>query len=263
MSEASAAQLIARAIQAAGLKPQAAEPINIGESGDVVARTGDVYLKIARHGDTDRVGELDREITALGWLAGKVTVPEIVWCGEIEGGRVLVSAALPGKPVSHAPAEAAHAALAATLNALAALHGLPTAGCPFDASVDAKLTLAASRAALGLIDPEDFDDERQGWTAEQALAEARRTAPRDERLVVTHGDASLPNFIHSPAGGIGLIDLGRFGLADPYQDLALFLRSAARNHPQIDAAGLVRAHYPLETLDTARCGFYRLLDELF
>jgi aminoglycoside 3'-phosphotransferase-2 len=263
MNQADAAQLIAGAIDAAGLGPQAAEPMNLGESGDVVARMGGLYLKIARHGDTDRVGELDHEITALRWLAGKVTVPEVIWSGDIEGGRVLVSAALPGTPVSHAPAAEAQAALAATLDALAALHGLPAAGCPFDASVDAKLTLAARRAALGLIDTEDFDDERLGWTAEQALAEAGRTAPRDERLVVTHGDASLPNFIWSPAGGVGLIDLGRFGLADPYQDLALFLRSAARNHPGVDAAGLVRARYPLTTLDTARCDFYRLLDELF
>jgi aminoglycoside 3'-phosphotransferase-2 len=80
---------------------------------------------------------------------------------------------------------------------------------------------------------------------------------------VTHGDASLPNFIWSPSSGGGLIDLGRFGLADPYQDLALFLRSAARNHPEVDAPKLLKARYPLAAIDADRCAFYRLLDELF
>lgn len=40
------------------------------------------------------------------------------------------------------------------------------------------------------------------------------------------------------------LDLGRFGLADPYQDLALFLRLPKFNHPQVDAAAPLRTHYP-------------------
>jgi aminoglycoside 3'-phosphotransferase-2 len=259
MVRASAAQLLARAIDAAGLKSHAVELISLGESGDVVARMGPLYLKIARPGATDRIEELDREITALQWLAGKVTTPEVVWTGDIEGGRVLVSAALPGIPASHASQDEAPTALAATLDILATLHALPAAACPFDARLETKLRLAA----LGLVDTNDFDDERLGWTAAQALAEARRSAPGDERLVVTHGDASLPNFIWSAGGGLGLIDLGRFGLADPYQDLALFLRSAARNHPDVDARALMLAHYPIAEVDLGRCAFYRLLDELF
>jgi aminoglycoside phosphotransferase len=263
MTQASAAQLVARAINAAGLKSQAVELINLGESGDVVARMGAMHLKIARPGATDRVAELDREITALQWLAGKVAAPQVIWTGDIEGGRALVSATLPGTPVSHVPPDDARAALASTLEALAALHALPTQGCPFDAHLDAKLELAAQRVALGLVDTDDFDYARLGWTAAQVLAEAQRLAPADERLVVTHGDASLPNFIWSAKAGVGLIDLGRFGLADPYQDLALFLRSAARNHPHVDVEALVIEHYPLTTIDPERCAFYRLLDELF
>jgi aminoglycoside 3'-phosphotransferase-2 len=263
MTQPSAARLVAQAIDAAGLKAQAVEFINLGESGDVVARMGAVYLKIARPGATDRVEELDREITALQWLAGKVVVPEVIWTGDVEGGSVLISAAVTGVPVSHVGPDHAAAALASTLDTLAALHALPAQDCPFDARLDAKLEMAAQRVVLGLVDAEDFDDERAGWTAEQVLAEARRLAPTDERAVPTHGDASLPNFIWSPAGGLGLIDLGRFGRADPYQDLALFLRSAARNHPDVDAQALVLDHYPLATIDAERCAFYRLLDELF
>ena len=60
-----------------------------------------------------------------------------------------------------------------------------------------------------------------------------------------------------------MVDLGRFGLADPWQDLALFLRSAKFNHPHLDAAAILRERYPLAAIDEAACAFYRLMDEFF
>ncbi|HEY9235571.1 MAG TPA: phosphotransferase [Phenylobacterium sp.] len=113
------------------------------------------------------------------------------------------------------------------------------------------------------MDEGDFDGERAGWTARQALDAAHATRPATERLVLTHGDASLPNFLWSPGRPVRLIDLGRLGLADPYQDLALFLRSAKYNYPDLDAAAILREHYPLAQIDEAACDFYRLMDELF
>lgn len=71
------------------------------------------------------------------------------------------------------------------------------------------------------------------------------------------------NFIWSPGQPVTLLDLGRFGLADRYQDLAVFLRSAKRNHHHIDAPALLREHYPLAEVDERACEFYWLLDEFF
>ena len=123
--------------------------------------------------------------------------------------------------------------------------------------------MAQAQVEAGLVDEDDFDDARAGWTAPQALAHARATAPTSEDLVLTHGDASLPNFIWSDGQPVTLLDLGRFGLADRYQDLAIFLRSAEYNHPHIDARALLREHYPLAEIDEAACEFYRLMDEFF
>ena len=86
---------------------------------------------------------------------------------------------------------------------------------------------------------------------------------RSGDLVARRGDASLPNFISDGGADVTLIDLGRFGIADRYQDLALFLRSARRNHPRVDAVHLLRTHDPLADFDEARLDFYRFLDEFF
>lgn len=251
-------------LEAAG-QPTCAEVrlVAHGRSGDLVAAAGDLFVKFAPSELQENVELLSREITVADWLDGRVPTARAVWSGPFDGGLALVSERLAGEAVSHVAPEQAQAALTATVQALAALHGLDPAGCPFDMSLAAKFALAERNVAAGLVDEDDFDDERAGWTAPQALAHARATRPASERLVLTHGDASLPNFIWTPGRPVSLLDLGRFGLADPWQDLALFLRSAKFNHPHVDAAALLREHYPLDAVDEAACAFYRLMDEFF
>lgn len=245
--------------------PQAAavEMIGHGQSGDLVARCGELVVKFAPGDLPHNLALLAREIEVVRWLDGRVPLAPIVWTGPFDGGLVLVSQALPGEAVSHLPPAAAAAGLAATAQAMAALHALDPAGCPFDMSLAVKFALAQANVAAGLVDEDDFDDERAGWTARQALDAALATRPASERLVLAHGDASLPNFVWTPGRPAALVDLGRFGLADPWQDLALFLRSAKFNYPDIDAAAILREAYPLEAVDEAACAFYRLMDELF
>lgn len=249
----------------AGLPPPAAplDVISHGRSGDLVALFGPLVAKLAPAALPHNIALLRQEIEVMRWLGDRARTPAILWAGPCEAGYGLVTEAAMGTPVSHVPEDQAEAALIATIESLAALHALPSAGCPFDRSLAAKFALAEANVEAGLVDEDDFDDERAGWTAPQALARARATAPTSENLVLTHGDASLPNFIWAPGQPVTLLDLGRFGLADRYQDLAIFLRSAEFNHPDIDARALLREHYPLAQVDEAACDFYRLMDEFF
>jgi len=234
-----------------------------GQSGDLVASVGPYVIKFAPGDLPDNVAMLQREVDVVRWLDGRVRTAASHWSGPFDGGLCLISERLHGEAVSHVGPQDAADALVATVDVLAALHSLDPAGCPFDMSLAAKFALAERHVAAGLVDEDDFDAERAGWTARQALDHAHATRPASERLVLTHGDASLPNFIWAPGRPAGLVDLGRFGLADPYQDLALFLRSARFNHPHVNAAAILRERYPLSALDEAACAFYRLMDEFF
>lgn len=253
---------IERVLAAAGLATgDAPEVADHGQSGDLVARCGDAFVKIASRSETWNARALERETTVLRWLAGKAPVPQVLWSGPVANDLALVMRAAPGTAVSHVPEADAEAALTATVRTLAALHALPIAGCPFDQRLSLKLAQAEARVLDGAVDETDFDPERLGLTAAEAWARLTAAIPATEDLVLAHGDASLPNFIWG--ANVTLIDLGRFGIADRYQDLSLFLRSAERNHPQVDAVHLLATHYPLTDLDAARLDFYRFLDEFF
>lgn len=253
---------IERVLAAAGLSAEP-EIVDHGQSGDLVARCGDAFVKIARRSETWNAQALERETAVLRWLAGQASVPRVLWSGVVADDRALVMQAVPGTAVSHVPEADAQAALIATIRTLAALHAVPIAGCPFDQRLSLKLAEAEARVLDGVVDETDFDVERLGLTAAEAWARLIAAVPATVDAVLAHGDASLPNFIWKSGANVTLIDLGRFGIADRYQDLSLFLRSAQRNHPQVDAVHLLATHYPLTDLDEARLAFYRFLDEFF
>lgn len=258
------ASRIEQVLAAAGVAAEAPSVIvDHGKSGDLVARCGEVFVKIARRAEAWNAQTLARETDVLLWLAGKAPVPVVLWSGDCGEDLALVMAAAPGAPVSHVAADQAEAALTAALKTLAALHALPLGDCPFDQRLAVKLAQAETRLAAGLVDETDFDAQRLGLTAAEVWAQLKSMIPTGEDLVLVHGDASLPNVIWNGGAETTLIDLGRFGITDRHQDLAVFLRSAKRNHPHIDAVGLLQAHYPLAVLDEARLDFYRLLDEFF
>lgn len=147
-------------------------------------------------------------------------------------------------------------------DALRALHALPVAGCPFDHRLASRLPEVAARVAAGLIDADDFDDERLGQSAEQVYAELIATCPADEDLVVTHGDACLPNLMAVDGRFSGFIDCGRLGVADRCQDLALAARSLVHNYGDTRWVAPLLARYGIGA-DERRLAFYRLLDEFF
>jgi len=139
---------------------------------------------------------------------------------------------------------------------------LPITSCPFDHRREKRMAVAKARMQAGSVDETDFDETRLGKSAETLFAELESRRPGREDLVVTHGDACLPNFIASEEGFSGYIDCSRLGVADRYQDIALACRSIAYNfgealvQPFLDRYGMPAA-------DPVRLDYYRLLDEFF
>ncbi len=217
------------------------------------------YLKTAVGCPAD---ELQTEAAVMMWLANKLPVPHCLHVDKVGERAFLLMTAVPGTDITHfndKSDEAKETAVRLLAEGLRLVHSLPMAGCPFDQSVAAKMATARQRMAAGLVDEGDFDTDR---TTADIYQELLVTQPDQEDLVFTHGDYCLPNVMVGDGRVTGFIDLGRAGVADRYQDLALCTRSLTHNFgPGWDARFL--AHYGLLQADEAKLTFYRLLDEFF
>ena len=125
-----------------------------------------------------------------------------------------------------------------------------------------RIAQARRRVTAGAVDEADFDLDHQGWTAAEVLAEAVRLAPVVRPGVVTHGDFSLGNLLLDADMRVtGCIDVGRLGIADPYQDIAIFWRSLAAHGPSMQRRFFTAM--AITDADPDRLAFHRCLDELF
>lgn len=112
-----------------------------------------------------------------------------------------------------------------------------------------------------MVDCDDFDPERRDCSAEQVWQELQTCRPSAADPVVTHGDFSLDNILVDRGLVVGCIDVGRLGLADRYQDLAILARDLRDHEPALELR-LFHA-YGLTHPEVDRLRFHQLLDELF
>ncbi|WP_404333447.1 APH(3') family aminoglycoside O-phosphotransferase [Sphingomonas sp. MMS12-HWE2-04] len=238
----------------------------VGEAGAGVYRlhrsgAPDLYLK---HG----VGAIARAVTdemvRLRWLSGALAVPRVEHFVATGDAAWLLMRAMPGCTAwewldAHPDRgiELVHD-LAATLRRL---HALPAEHCPFNSAHPLRLAEAHRRLHTGEIDAEDFDDCRTGWTPEQVWDAMAALLPLTTEPVVTHGDFSLDNILVEDGRVTGLIDVGRAGIADRYQDLALLWNCLGEFGTDLQAE-LFRC-YGIAAPDRARLEFHLLLDECF
>jgi aminoglycoside phosphotransferase len=249
------------------LESYTAQPVNIGKSRALVTRwthpdRETVYLKCEPAADS----ELERERAVQDWLRARGTrVPQTVAFvrdGDLEW---LLSTAVRGRDPTNTEPDDVERVVTALARGLQRLHSVPIDDCPFDRRLAVTVPEVSARVHAGLVDEDDFDPERLGISAEGLLEVLRSSLPEHEDLVFTHGDACLPNLILHDVLELGFVDLGRAGIADRYQDLALVARSMdSPLYPQFHGWSTVfLERYGVSPLDTAKLEFYRLLDEFF
>jgi aminoglycoside phosphotransferase len=209
----------------------------------------------------------------LRWLGGRAGAPRVQHFEESAGRGWLFLSAVPGRAAAALAGEVgAERLLRALARALRQLHELPVADCPFQRGVEHMVHEAWRRARAGLVDLDAFEPRHRGLSADDLLRELEAKAPAEEDLVFVHGDYCLPNILLSGPGPggprraalkvTGLVDWGRAGIADRYQDLALLLRSFDRNTGS-RLPDLLAREYGLTALDEAKLSFYQLLDGFF
>lgn len=239
----------------------------VGKSGATIHRlhskpgAPDLYLK---HGCDSVAADLLDEVVRLRWLAGHVSVPAVRHFISTPAEAWLLVTALPGKTayqsfIEHP--EDSPAIVDALADFLQKLHAIPIGTCPFTSDHSYRLGLARIRIEAGLVDHDDFDDERRGWTAENVWQAMLKHLPFTNDPVVTHGDYSLDNMMVVDGQVIGCLDVGRVGIADRYQDLAILLNSLDEFEESLRDRFLTQYGEP--KVDQGKLMFHLMLDELF
>lgn len=218
-----------------------------------------LYLKI----DSRRSQHsLRQEKLKLDWLKNRVPVAEVLLFAQDETDEFLLLSEISGVDASDDSLKNfIPRAIEQLASGLKMIHSLPIENCPFTARLDDKIEMARANMINGLVDEEDFDEERLGRTAEDLFEELLAAKPTDEDLVFTHGDYCLPNVILDDENLSGFVDWGSAGVADRYQDIALLARSVWHNFGE-DWIESVFEIYGIKP-DWKKIRFYQLLDEFF
>lgn len=239
----------------------------VGQSGAAVYRlygkhgAPDLFLKQGADAIADTITD---EANRLRWLAQYLPVPKVMQFVRTGNQAWLLMTAIKGKTAYQLLASDPDLG-PAVVDALAAflrrLHAIPLSACPYNSDHAVKLALARQRMAAGLIDTDDFDDERQGWTAEQVWLALQQHLPFTPDQVVTHGDFSLDNLLMHDGEVTGCIDVARLGVADRYQDLAILYNCLGEFGRPLQQRLFIQ--YGLPEPDQGKLQFHLLLDELF
>ena len=243
------------------------QEITVGASGDLVFRITHssrptYYLKVATH-SFDPV--LLAEKARLEWLQGRLPVPSIVASAIDSQHTCLLLSEIQGlMSFDEHFAQDIPTVVRLLAEGLRTIHEVDITDCPFDMRLSYKIPLAQARVRAGLVDEEDLDEQRRGMHVDELIKQLLERQPKTEDLVFTHGDYCLPNILITPSTMqlSGFIDLGRAGIADRYQDLALVARSLLRNFG-FGWESLLWEAYGLKEVDVDKIQFYQLLDEFF
>ena len=237
-----------------------------GASGATVCRLKargkrTLYLKCGAGKVAD---DITAEMVRLQWLAGRVPIPAIHQFVCIPQQAFLLTTAVPGMSAydwMRLYPERRPGTVAALGHFLRMFHSLPVTECPFNSTHERRFVDARNNVESGQVDESDFDSDHNGWSAEQVWAQMLGLLPMNFDRVVTHGDFSLGNILIENGAVTGCVDVGRAGVADPYQDLAILSQNLGEFGGDLQMQ-LFRA-YGIAEPDIRKMSFHRCLDEFF
>ena len=237
-----------------------AQPVTLGRSGAQVFRLlaegkPTLFLKTSK---AAYGAALRAEAARLEWLAGKLSVPEVVYFYEAEFSTSLLTTTVPGVDLTHFNGESSavkHQLTVTLVGALRQLHAVKATDCPFDHSAATELGRLEAHLAERAASVGDSPELR---AAREKLAVLTQLQP-EEDLVLTHGDACLPNILVLEDELSGFIDLGAAGLGDRCRDLERALWSLDYNYGEGYAEVFLGAYGATEQ-DRTKLDFYRQLE---
>lgn len=239
-----------------------------GLSGSTVAIFDDFVVKCEPVSE-----ESENHLAMLRWLEGKVPCPALLESVSENGFRWVVMTRISGEMACADPWRAdPHRLVQALADAMKRLWAVDVSDCPVDQCIEAKLRRAEGIIERGevdmdLADPETFGE--KGFSSPAALLHWLGEHRPQPEPVLSHGDCCLPNVFLKDGKLSGFLDLGRSGVGDRWNDIAICWRSLRDNfgghygdavagfHPDclFDALGMEK--------DEEKLKYYLLMDELF
>jgi len=226
-----------------------------------IGDTKDTVIRFDKDGETCflKMGKINpeayRERDMLIWLKGKLPVPDVLYWGEADGEFYQLTTAAAGKMAD----EQQHDVIPALADGLLQFQNIDISACPLSNRLEQRLEAALYNIENDLVDLEDFADNGRFATPIELYDYLVRNKP-DEELCLTHGDYCLPNIFIENGKATGFIDMGRGGVSDKCQDIAICVRSSRKLGD--NAENLLFEHLGIKP-DWDKVDYYILLDELF
>lgn len=244
---------------------------DLGMSSADILLFDDKVLKISA-----ATAESKNERTIIEWLQGRLPVPQILATDLGETDYLLMSRVKGQLACSDTYLNEPETLVRLLAQGLKMLWAVDISHCPVPNTLPSKLAEAEFNVQNGLCNVEDAEEGtygEQGFADPAALLQwlkDHQPDPQAEQLAFSHGDYCLPNLFFDGDEVSGFIDLGRGGIADIYQDIALCYRSLVHNFSgKYD--GIKRPDFNIESFwaaleiepDWNKINYYILLDELF
>lgn len=226
-----------------------------------VDKYNSAYLKISNYNKNEN---LESEVKIMKWLKNKIPVPEVYFYTKYNDKEYLLMSEVKGNDCSSEYFFSnPHKMIEIYAKGLKNIHNLNITNCPFSQNIDEKLNKATQNVEKNLVDEDDFQPENKGKKAEEILESLIKKKPQKEEFVFTHGDYCLQNVMIHENKLSGFIDLGRAGVADKYQDIALAYRTLKNNFGNEKWFEIFKRYYGLDYVDYSKIEYYILMDELF
>ncbi len=216
-----------------------------------------LYLKVEKINP-----EFEHEQKIMEWLQERLHVPQIVaQCREQGYDYLLMTKAVGEMACSEQHLNNPTKLVRLLATGINILQAVDISNCPFDCTLKSKLNIARQRIENNEIDMKDWE-ENTSYSSPKELYDYLVANQPKEELVLSHGDYCLPNVFLDNENVIGFIDLGRAGIADIWQDIALCVRSLEYNLKSKKYTDLLFECLNIKP-DYEKINYYILLDELF
>lgn len=242
---------------------------DIGMSGNQVLIFEDMVLKIE-----DSSAAMEQQVQMMQWLDGKVPVPQVI-AYEVENRKSYLLMSKIGGDMSCDTYYLEHPEelLEALTSGLKMFWEVDVRDCPYTRDVNAVLKEARIRVendCVDVLDAEPTTFGEGGFKSPKQLLEWLENHRPSFEPVLSHGDFCLPNIFLKNGQINGFIDLGKTGVGDKWNDIALCYRSLKHNFDG-NYGGKVYEDFQPEMLfqklgmepDWEKINYYLLLDELF